>query len=117
MRKLYIVQRKEEFDDIINNCPVKKNGSFVIYYKNNPFKYDRYGISVGKKLGNAVTRNLYKRKIRAIIDIYKKNYVNHNDYIIILRKNALNKTFEELYQDFEKLMCQIRKDFCDEKRK
>ena len=49
MRKLYIVKRKEEFDNIINKCPYKKTNSFVIYYKDNEYKYDRFGISVGKK--------------------------------------------------------------------
>ena len=91
MRKLYIVKRKEEFDNIINTCPSKKNSSFVIYYKENTYKYDRFGISVGKKIGNAVTRNLYKRKIRSLIDNYKKSYVNQRDYIklIIAAKKIL----------------------------
>lgn len=116
MRKLYIVQRHDEFDSIINNCPSKKNNSFVIYYKDNDYKYDRYGISVGKKIGNAVERNLYKRKIRAIIDNYKKNYVNQKDYIIILRRSAKDKSFQELESDFNNLMHKIRKDFCNEEK-
>ena len=114
MRKLYIVKRKEEFDNIINTCPSKKNSSFVIYYKKNTYKYDRFGISVGKKIGNAVTRNLYKRKIRSLIDNYKKSYVNQRDYIIILRRSAIDKSFAELHIDFEKIMSTIRKDFSDE---
>ena len=109
MRKLYIVKRKEEFDEIINTCPSIKNNSFVIYYKDNNLKYNRYGISVGKKIGNAVTRNKYKRKVRAIIDNYKKNYVNQRDYIIILRRSATEKSYADLESDFIKLMHNIEK--------
>lgn len=116
MRKLYIVQRHDEFDSIINNSPFKKNNSYIIYYKDNNYKYDRFGISVGKKLGNAVQRNHYKRLIRAIIDNYKKCYINHKDYIIILRRSAVNKSFQELENDFNKLMHSIRKDFCNEEK-
>ena len=114
MRKLYVVKRKEEFDNIINFCPMKKNSTYIIYYKKNNLKYDRFGISVGKKIGNAVVRNSYKRKIRAIIDNYKKSYVNNRDYIIILRRSALDKTFDELDKDFNKIMYSIRKDISNE---
>lgn len=116
MRKLYVVKRSEDFDDIINNYPFKKYGSFIIYYKGNELKYDRYGISVGKKIGNAVTRNTYKRKIRAIIDNYKKNYNNQQDYIIILRRSALDKTYQELESEFNKAMHLIRKEYCNEEK-
>ena len=116
MRKLYIVKRKDEFDSIINECPFKKNNSFIIYYKDNKYLYDRFGISVGKKIGNAVVRNTYKRKIRSIIDNYKKNYNNQEDYIIILRRSALNISYSELEKDFNSVMQNIRKEFCNEKK-
>ena len=83
IRKLYIVRTTREFNDIIKNGDSVKNKFFVIHYLNNNLPYDRFGISVSKKLGNAVFRNKYKRKMRSIIDNYKKDYINHKDYIII----------------------------------
>ncbi len=71
--------------------------------------YDRFGISVSKKLGNAVFRNKYKRKIRTIVDNYKKEYLNNKDYIIILRKEALSRNFKELNKDFLELMPKNKK--------
>ncbi len=71
--------------------------------------YDRFGISVSKKLGNAVFRNKYKRKIRTIVDNYKKEYLNNKDYIIILRKEALSRNFKELNKDFLELMQKNKK--------
>lgn len=110
MRKLYVVKHQRDFDRIIKNCPFKKNKSFIIYYESNNLLYDRFGISVGKKLGNAVYRNKYKRKVRAIIDNYKKLYVNHKDYIIILRGSIKDKSYQELNKDFLSLMDNIRKE-------
>lgn len=117
MKKKFVVKKAQDFDDIINRGYSKKNSSFAIYYKNNDIKYDRYGISVGKKLGNAVFRNKYKRKIRAIVDNYKKDYVNTKDYIIILRRSAVDKNFQELTEDFNKLMHSIGKESINEKEK
>mgnify|MGYP003563466566 FL=1 len=72
MRKLYIVKKQYDFDRIIKTGKMRKNKSYVIYYEKNDLPYDRFGISVGKKIGNAVNRNKHKRKLRAIIDNYKK---------------------------------------------
>ena len=104
MKKKFIVKSTRDFDSIIKNGIWIKNKYFVIYYQKNNLSYDRYGISVSKKLGNAVFRNKYKRKLRAIIDNYKKVYINNEDYIIILRKEAINQKYEILQDSFFAIM-------------
>ena len=104
MRKLYIVKENKDFENIINNGKCIKNKYFVIHTLPNNLKYDRFGISVSKKLGNAVFRNKYKRKLRSIIDNYKKLYINNKDYIIILRKEAINLDHISLEKEFFALM-------------
>lgn len=104
MKKKFIVKHNRDFEKIMQSGKVKKNKSFVIYSNETDLPYDKYGISVSKKLGNAVFRNKFKRKIRSIIDNYKKNYINGKDYIIILRKGAIEKSFQELEKDFLELM-------------
>ena len=70
--------------------------------------HSRFGISVGKKLGNAVFRNNHKRKIRMIIDqnINIKN--NKKDFVIILKKNGSNLKYIELQKDFNELVKKIK---------
>lgn len=106
MRKLYIVKNNYQFEEIIKNGKCKKNKYYVIYSMNNELPYNRFGISVSKKLGNAVFRNKYKRKIRSIIDNYRKLYINSKDYIIIIRKRAIDQPYELLEQEFIALMNQ-----------
>ena len=109
MKKLYIVKTEREFENIIKNGTCIKNQYYIIHFLSNNLPYDRYGISVSKKLGNAVFRNKYKRKIRSIIDNYKKVYINHQDYIIILRRKAIEEPYNILEQEFFALMNRNKK--------
>jgi len=104
VKKLYIVKTSRDFDSIIKEGTCIKNRYYVIHFKKNNLPYDRFGISVSKKLGNAVFRNKYKRKLRSIIDKYKKLYANSEDYIIILRKEAIEKSYEIMEKEFFALM-------------
>ena len=104
MKKQYIVKHKYDFDRIINSNKVIKSKYFIIYYENNDLNHDCFGISVGKKLGNAVFRNKMKRKIRSIIDEYIKNSNNSKNYIVLLRKNGINNNYQVLKDDFIKLI-------------
>ena len=104
MKKKFIVKYARDFENIIKTGNCKKNRYFVIHYKKNNLPYDKFGISVSKKLGNAVFRNKYKRKIRSIIDNCKKDYNISKDYIIILRRGAINKKYNELSKDLIELL-------------
>ena len=91
--------------------------ALVSYVLKNRAGICRIGITTSKKIGNAVNRNKHKRKLRAIIDNYKKLYVNNRDYIIILRGSAKDREYNELNQDFLAIMDNIRKDIKNEKEK
>ena len=96
MKKNEIVKKSWEFEDIIKNGKLLKNKYFVIYYKDNIIEKKRFGISVSKKIGKAVTRNHYKRIIRKICDINKNVYSNGKDYIIIMRVSCIGLSFKEM---------------------
>lgn len=109
MKKINVVKESKDFQKIITTGICKKDKNLVIYYKDNDFNRYRFGISVGKKIGNAVTRNHYKRKIRNIIDHNKKLYSNTTDYIIIVRRNCLEIDYEALETSFIKLIQSSKK--------
>ena len=98
MKKEEVVKNNRQFDNIIKNGQCKKNNEFVIYYIDNNKENDRFGISVSKKIGNAVIRNYYKRVIRNICDKNKNLYSNKKDYIIIMRKGLTILKYNEACQ-------------------
>ena len=108
MKKKDIVKTHQEFNNIIKNGNKINSRFLVIYYINNDINHSRYGISVGTKLGNAVFRNKYKRKLRMIIHNNNNLYNECNDYIILLRKSATKLTYRELEQDFNKLVDRLK---------
>jgi len=110
MKKINIVKDNKQFNSIIEKSKSYKNKNLVLYVEeNNDNKYYRFGISVGKKIGNAVTRNKLKRQLRNIIDNNKKFYENNKDYIIIVRKNCLNASYSEINDSFKNIIEQCKR--------
>ena len=67
------------------------------------------GIIAKKKIGNAVKRNLIKRRIKNIMnEAVKKENLNYNySYLLITKKTILNDKYENIkktiFIDFKKI--------------
>ena len=94
MKKINILKKNEDFERIIKNNKPYKYKDYVIYIEKNTDDYYKFGISVGKKIGNAVTRNKIKRQIKNIIDKYI--YQNNFNCIIIVGRNIINRSLIEM---------------------
>ena len=103
MKKIEIIKSSREYTDIINNSRAKKSKYFSVYYRKNN-KSNRYGITVPKKTGPAVTRNKIKRRVKNIIDNNKKIVHNGYDYVIIIKKGILELTYKEIEKELLKLI-------------
>ena len=51
MKKINIVKKNTEFNDIIKKGIKYSSDLFYVYIVDNSFMYNRYGISVSKKTG------------------------------------------------------------------
>ena len=106
MKKKEVVKKKEEFNTIIKNCPYKKNRYFTIYIRKRELSKPCFGLAISKKVGNAVTRNRLKRQVRAIVDKNKVIFSKSCDYIIMIKKDCVDASFQEM----EKYMIEIIKE-------
>ena len=102
------IKKSEEFQSMIKKGTKVVNPSFVIYYQSKERDEASIGISVSKKLGNAVHRNLYKRQVRMmcheLVDFQNTNY----DMVMIIRFNYSSLSYEENKNNLEKLLIKAK---------
>lgn len=97
MKKAYRVKKNKEFQEIFKKGKSFANRQFVVYSLKKPEQeHFRIGISVSKKLGNAVRRNQIKRYIRQAFLELEKDIRNEYDLIIIARKPTADMDFFEI---------------------
>jgi ribonuclease P protein component len=97
MRKEQRVKKNTEFQEVFKKGTSIANRQFVVYrLKKEDQQFFRIGLSVSKKIGNAVVRNQIKRYIRQVFLELKEEVKNDFDYVIIARKPAADMDFHEV---------------------
>lgn len=96
MKKYETVKTHQEFQEIIEEGKKIKNSFYNIYIRKSNLEFPRFGIAVGKKMGNAVFRNKQKRRMRNILTNQKKEFQKGYDYIIIMKEKTKEASFQEL---------------------
>lgn len=97
MNKKYRLRKNEDFQKVFQQGYSFANRQFVVYYRPlNGLDHCRIGISVSKKLGNAVIRNRMKRLIREAIRSKLHGISTHADIVIIARKPAVDMDFHQI---------------------
>ena len=99
MKKSFRVKREKDFKAIFTDGTSFANRKFVVYQLENQQNHFRVGLSVSKKLGNAVTRNQIKRRIRHILQSVKGSLVEHVDFVVIARKGVETLEYAEMEQN------------------
>lgn len=97
MKKSFRVKKDREFQKVFHKGKSTANRQFVIYqYNKEDQSHFRVGISVSKKLGNAVTRNRLKRRIRHILMEFDDQLAQDVDFIVIARQPIVQMSYQEM---------------------
>ena len=73
MEKQYRLAKREDFNKVYRYGKSMANQQFVLYYLPQPKAEEfRFGVSVSKKIGNAVVRIGLRRMMKEIIRLKKK---------------------------------------------
>lgn len=105
MRKSYRIKKEKEFQKIIQTRQSFANRNFVVYImKKNAQPHFRVGISVGKKVGNAVRRNRVKRQIRQALFELKEDISSEYKFVVIARPAVINLNTHEVKQNIRHVL-------------
>ena len=107
MSKITAIKNNRDFMNLYRRGKKIDTPLFVIYYRKNRYYEKRLGITVSKKLGNAVKRNRTRRIIReayrnveetlnngwdiVIVAKYKATLMKEKNIEVILRENIPNE--------------------------
>ena len=100
MNKKVVLNKNSQFRRLYSKGKSSVQPSVVVYAKRNGFSYNRIGLTVRKKIGKAVTRNLVKRRLRAVFrdcgEMIKTGY----DFVLVSRVRTPVVRYDRLKADF-----------------
>ena len=102
MKKSYRIKKEKEFQKIIYHKDSYANRNFVVYIlpaeENTHF---RVGLSVGKKIGNAVARNKVKRLMRTSLHDLRDSIKPSYNIVLIARPKVVDLSLDEVKNNIE----------------
>jgi ribonuclease P protein component len=105
MKKEFRVKDNEDFQAIFKKGKSFANRQLVIYYmKKENQDHFRIGLSVGKKIGNAVVRNRIKRYLRQAFHELEDGILPNYDMIIIARQPTKDLGFFDIKKSLTHLL-------------
>ena len=102
MKKELKIKKSEEIEAVIKNKQSVSGENFIVYKKENHLPIGpRFALSVPKKFGIAVKRNLMKRRIRSIFDSLniKKDY----DVFVVAKQQSSTISFKQAEEELTSL--------------
>lgn len=102
--KLTPIKRSKEYGRVYQAGRKFVGRFMVLYLAKNGLQINRYGIVASKKVGNAVTRNRAKRRLREIAKRMDKQLGKGYDFIFLARSGVDTAIFGDILAESEKLI-------------
>lgn len=98
------LKKNYEFLNVYHHGKSIANRHLVIYLIKNDLSYNRFGISVSKKVGNSVIRHRVTRLIRESIRLNCDRIESGYDIVIVARYSVKNEGFISVEKSLLHLM-------------
>ncbi len=96
MEKQMRLRSNKEFNLVYRRGKKSWNRNYTIIVKRNGTENTRVGFSISKKVGNAVTRNRIKRRLREIVRNHKDILTKGYDVVVIPKVNTNEMDYAQL---------------------
>jgi ribonuclease P protein component len=108
---MQFIKKHSDYTKIQKNCKKFYSKYFIVLYQKNNFQNTefRLGITVSKKVGNAVIRNKTKRRIKSFYRQKKDIMLNNNiDFILIAKNNSSESNWIDFTNDLNQIMQKLQ---------
>lgn len=102
--------KHSEFGRVSNLGKTVQDRFFIIVYHSCGQQQLRLGITVSKKVGNAVMRSRLKRFIREVFRVNRDCIAEYMDINVIARKNAATLSYQQALQSLKMLFNKLKGD-------
>ena len=96
-----------EFERVYRQGTAYRGRLFSVHAFPNEHGSPRLGLSVSRKVGNAVTRNAVRRRLREVFHSCISEASGDLDLVVSARPAAAEATFEELREEFDKSLGRV----------
>lgn len=96
--KEYRLRDPQDYKDIRKMGCKLHTPHFLIYTRQNRLAHARLGMTVSKKVGNAVVRNRIKRYIKEYFRVNRLS-IGNNDFSVIAKRNAGHLLYEDVSRE------------------
>ena len=96
-----------EFERVYRQGIAYRGRLFSVHAFPNDQGTPRLGLSVSRKVGNAVTRNAVRRRLREVFHSCISEISGSLDLVVSARPAAAAATFEELKEEFSKSLGKV----------
>lgn len=105
---LKTLTRRADFLAANKGLRVARRG-FVLLARANEGQGKRYGITVTKRIGNAVVRNRMKRRFRALLrELLPVEGLADTDHVVIGREGGIERNFGKLREELRAALARAR---------
>lgn len=96
--------RQKDFDRIFQQAERKSRSGLTLRVLENGADCSRLGLMIGKKAGNAVTRNRVKRVLREIFRYKQASFTKNCDIVLTVYRKLRWKSNKEIRKTFLDLL-------------
>jgi ribonuclease P protein component len=96
-----------EFERVYRQGTAYRGRLFSVHAFPNEHGTPRLGLSVPRKVGNAVTRNAVRRRLREVFYSCISELSGNLDLVVSARPASAEATFEELREEFRKSLGRV----------